>query len=174
MLRVDSNYVLITARPSGTPPFHIEWADGLTSSSIVVPIQDLAADIAIDVKVTDANGNSTELIQTVRMQNGIVDACYFPISLQSFPVTNQSPEAFSGDLKIVYVDEAGEKWKSTGGIQPLESIANINDVSYFGISPNEINTYKVNMPLRVLLTNESTGESKWFESDISLPLGYLD
>jgi hypothetical protein len=169
----SGRYVILTAKPDGVGPFQIQWADGPTSSSVVIPIQNLTTDIAVDVTVTDINGNSTELLQNVRLQDGIVDVCYYPISVSSTTLTDYSTALAAGDLEVIHIDEAGAQWRSTGAIQPAESFAQVNSVDYFSLSPGGFPAYKVSLSLKVLLTNVDTGESRWFEtSDLTLPLGH--
>lgn len=170
---VDGRYVKLTVVPEGTPPFQIDWEDGPSTSSIVVAAASPVQDIYAQVTVTDANGNRAELMQTVRLDSTIVDACYYPIAIESHSFTDYSAGIAAGDLEVVHVDEAGSEWRSTKTIQPGESHAEIHEVSYYGLSPEGWPTYKAAMSIHVLLANSSTGETRWFDaSDIVLPLSH--
>ncbi|HEY3385538.1 MAG TPA: hypothetical protein VGK46_03445, partial [Saprospiraceae bacterium] len=107
--RVEGQYVSLSVRPQGTPPFKYQWYNEATSQSIVVRLQDSfsVADIYAGVIVTDALGNRAELLQTIRYQDGIVDACYFPINLSSQLVDNTLASNFANHVEITYVDEQG-------------------------------------------------------------------
>ena len=169
----SGRYVVMTAVPEGTPPFKIEWADGPSDASEVVAVGEMMQDIYADVTVTDGNGNSTELAQTVRFQDSIVDVCYFPINLASTPFTDYSAALAAGDVEIIYRDTDGNEWRSTHSVQPAESIVQIKDVSYYGPSPTGLPTYKTSLAVHVQLTNPSTGESRWFDSDdLVMPLAH--
>jgi hypothetical protein len=169
----SGRYVVLTAVPEGTPPFHIQWQDGPSTSTQVVAAANLIQDIYADVTVTDANGNRAELVQTVRLQDSIVDACYYPINMVSTPFTDYAASLAAGDVEIIYRDANGEEWKSTKGVQPAESNMQIQDVSYYGIAPSGLPAYKTSLSVHVLLTNASTGESRWFDADdVVLPLAH--
>ncbi len=152
--------ISLMVRPEGTPPFRIEWFEGSTSSSIVLPIQDSTGEIYVGVTVTDALGNRSELNQTIRLQNGIVDACYFPIDLISTPVPYVSSTFAADKVEIIYTDQDGAEWGSTFGIQSANSFMSIGDIKYFGLSPMTQAAYKVQLNMSVELFNGTTGESK--------------
>ncbi len=157
----NNSYVHLKVRPEkGTPPFQFQWADGSINSGIVLPLQGAESEVYADVKVTDALGNFTELKQTVRIQNGMVDACYFPISLISEPVNNASPYFAAGKAEIIYTDDLGDEWRSTGGVQPAQSSLTITDIAYFGLSPMDQATYKTQLNVIVELYNMTSGESR--------------
>jgi len=157
----DPRTISLTVRAEkGTPPFQVEWFDGHTSTSIVLPLQDSTVEIYAGVMVTDALGNRSELNQTIRLQNGIVDACYFPIDLISTPVPYVSSSFAADKVEIIYTDQDGVEWSNTSGIQPVNSNLSIGDVQYFGLSPLNEPAYKVALNLSVQLFNAITGESK--------------
>jgi len=169
----SGRYVVMTAVAEGTPPFKYEWADGPSEASEVVSVGTSMQDIYADVTVTDANGNRAELAQTVRFQDSIVDVCYFPINMTSTPFTDYSAALAAGDVEIIYRDTDGSEWRSTHAEQPAESNMQIKEVSYYGLSPNGLPTYKTSLSVHIQLTNSSTGESRWFDSDdIVLPLAH--
>src|SRR5687767_2262732 len=101
----DSQVVSLTVRPQGTAPFDIKWSNGSTSSTIVIPFHGNVSEIYASVRVTDALGNWSALDQLIRVQNGNLDACYFPINLISTPVINSSPALFANKVEIIYTDE---------------------------------------------------------------------
>lgn len=169
----NGNYVVLTAVPEGTPPFHIEWEDGPSTSSLVVAVSNLVHDIHADVTVTDANGNRAELVQTVRLQDSIIDACYYPINITSTPFTNHSSALASGNVEVVHIDNNGEEWRSTKTEQPSDAFLQILEVIYYDIAPSGLPAYKTSLSIHVLLTNTTTGESQWFTSDnVVLPLSH--
>ena len=153
-------YLRLTVRPQGTPPFTFDWSDGFHSSSILMPVQDSLSEVYASVTVTDANGNQTELNQTIRIQNGIVDACYFPIELNSQPISDNSPFLSGGKMEISYTDASGEIWRSTAGLQDANSFVSIDQVDNYGLSPLDQQAYKTVLSLSVKLFNESTGEAR--------------
>jgi hypothetical protein len=153
-------YLRLTVRPQGTPPFTFDWSDGFHSSSILMPVQDSLSEVFASVTVTDANGNRTALNQTIRIQNGIVDACYFPIELESQPIFDHSPFLTGGKMEISYSDADGETWSSSAGIQDPGSYISIAQVDNYGLSPLDQQTYKAVISLSVQLYNQSTGEAR--------------
>jgi len=168
----DERWVKLTVHPEGTSPFNIEWANGESSQNILVPfLQDSINEIFASVKVTDANGNFSDLKQTIRLQNGVVDACYFPITLMSESVNNSTPDFTAGKARITYTDENGIEWSSTAGVQSPQSFMNITNVDFFGLSPIGQTAHKVDLSTTVQLFNRSTGESKWLVlQNVTLPL----
>jgi hypothetical protein len=63
--------------------------------------------------------------------------------------------------------------ENTAGAQTSESSMLIHEVGYYGFAPSGLPAYKVDLSVKVLLTNASTGESQWFESqDVVLPLSH--
>ncbi len=169
----DARTVSVSIRPeSGTPPYKTEWFNGSTSQSIILQIQDVAVDLYVGVTVTDALGNRSELSQKIRVQDSIVDACYFPISLVSVPVPNTSSSVTSGKVEIIYIDDSGVEWSSTSGMQPSTSELLINDVQFFGSSPMNQPSYKTQLNTSVTLFN-AAGDSKVLElQDVSLALSH--
>lgn len=158
-------HVSLTVKPEGTPPFQIAWFNESTSATIVLPVQDSLSEIYAGVTVIDALGNKSILNQTVRIQNGNVDACYFPISLTSNSVNNANPEFTSDRVEIIYREENGNIWKSTRGIQPVSTRMTISDVQYFDLSLVNQPTFKTNLSFSVTLFNTVTGESRILTSD---------
>ncbi len=169
----DARTVSLTIRPeSGTPPYKTEWFNGSSNQSIILQIQDTAVDLYASVTVTDALGNRSELSQKIRVQDSIVDACYFPISLVSVPVTNTSSSVTSGKVEIIYTDDNGVEWSSTSGMQPSTSAMFISDVQFFGTSPMNQPSYKTQLNTSVTLFN-AAGESKVLEiEDASIALSH--
>lgn len=169
----SARHVSLTVKPQGTPPFQIKWANGETSSVIVLTLQDSTAEIYAGVKVTDALGNYSVLSQHIQIQNGVVNACYFPISLISQPVTSTAPSFTADKVEIVYIDENNVEWKSTGGVQSLNASMIITDVVYYGLSPFEAQpAYKVSFSMQVDLFN-ALGEVKTLlTQNAAIPLSH--
>jgi len=163
----DPRTISLMVRPEGTAPFKIEWFNGSTSSSIVLPLQDTDVEIYASVTVTDALGNRSELNQSIRVQDGVVDACTFPISLKSVLRPSTAASDFADRVEIIYTDENDVAWKSISGIQPLSSFLTISDVEYFGLSPMNQAAYKISLLLSVELFNQFTGEAKHLETALS-------
>ena len=162
----------LSVRAEGTPPFQFQWYNESTSPSIVIPVRDTVAEIYAAVKVTDALGNSANLVQSVRLQNGVVDACYFPILLSSTPVPHGT-SSHADRVGIVYVDELGQEWRSDLKAQPEESGLFIDTVTSYGLSPQQQPAYIVEGSVSALLVNAITGESKLFtSSQLSLALSH--
>ncbi|MDZ4748443.1 MAG: hypothetical protein SH808_08125 [Saprospiraceae bacterium] len=167
----NPNYVSLSVRPQGTPPFQIEWFNESTSSTIVIPVQDSTAEIYASLNVTDALGNRSHLSQTIRVQDLAVDACYFPITLLSTPIENSSPAVVANRAEISYRDEEGVLWSSSFGVQPGDSKMLIDQISAYGLSPDNLQTYLVDLSITAQLFNEITGESRLFQSQrLSIPL----
>ena len=169
----DSRTLSVTVRPEmGTPPFRVQWLDDSEGSSILLYHQDSIVEFYVNVMVTDALGNISELNQTIRLQDGIVDACYFPITLISTPVENTSPSLLAGRVEIIYTDVNGIEWSSTSGVQPPASFMNIGATEYFALSPENQPAYKASLALSVELFNLA-GESKLFEAqDVVIALSH--
>lgn len=171
--RETPDYVSLTVRPEGTPPFQIEWFNEATSSSIVIPLQDSVAEIYAGVTVIDALGNWSHLSQTIRVQDAAVDACYFPISLLSIPIGNSSSSVIANRVEITYRDEVGGLWSSTFGAQPAYSTVFIDQVTAYGLSPDLQQTSLVDARMTALLYHETTGESRLFQTQrLSIPLSH--
>ncbi len=169
----NGRYIVLTAVPDGTPPYQIQWADGPSGSTIVVAAATPTQNIFANVSVTDANGNHAQLAQTIRLQDSIVDACYYPINIVSTPYTDHSLALAAGDVEISYMDGDGEVWSSTRGMQPEESYLQIHEVGYYELAPSGLPAYKTSLSFHVLLTNSATGESRWFDSDNAvIPLSH--
>ncbi|HSF88189.1 MAG TPA: hypothetical protein VLA46_02165, partial [Saprospiraceae bacterium] len=64
-----ADYLSLTVKPEGTPPFQVEWFNDSTSSTIVIPVQGGVAQVYAGVQVTDALGNRSQLSQTIRIQD---------------------------------------------------------------------------------------------------------
>lgn len=169
----DSTTVSLTIKPeSGTPPFQVQWFDETGTSSILLHHAESKAEFFVNVLLTDALGNRSELHQTIRVQGSIIDACYFPISLVSTPVPDFSPLNLNDKVEIIYTDENGIEWSSTSGIQPVSSFLNIGNVEYFGLSPANQPSYKTGLNLSVRLFN-SAGDSKSLEArDMTIALSH--
>jgi hypothetical protein len=166
-------YVSLTVKPQGTPPFHVEWFNDSTSSTIVVPVQGGVAQIYAGVQVTDALGNRSQLSQTIRVQDLAVDACYFPITLTSTPIENSAPGVVANRGEITYRDEDGVLWSSSFGAQPSNASIFIDQISPYGISPELQPAYLVDVTITALLYHESTGESRLFQTQrLSIPLSH--
>ncbi len=158
----NPRYLNLKVIPTGTAPFQVLWSNGATTQNRVIALQDSVAEVFADVLVTDALGNSSRLSQTIRVQNSSVDACYFPISLTSTPTLDASLGNFENRVAIQYIDDVGEVWSSSAGIQPDQSQWIIQDKIYYGISPFGEDAYQVDMTANLLLFNENTGEQKVF------------
>ena len=170
---LEGRYLVLNAVSQGTPPFQVHWSDGPTSLSTVVALGNSTQDVYAEVTVTDANGNVAELAQTIRVQDSIIDVCYYPINITSTPFSDLSGDLAAGDVEIIYIDGDGVEWKSTKGVQTSESSMLIHEVGLYGIAPSGLQAYKIDLSVKVLLTNASTGESRWFESnDVVLPLSH--
>lgn len=168
------NYVSLTVRTEGTPPFQIEWFNEAISSSIVIPVQDSVAEIYAGVTVTDALGNRSQLSQTIRVRDFAVDACYFPISLMSTPIENSSSSVVANRAEITYRDEDGVLWSSSFGAQPVSSTMFIDQITPYGMSPELQQAYLVEVRISAMLFHESTGESRLFQTQrLSIPLSHL-
>ena len=168
----NPRYMSLSVRAEGTPPFQFQWFNESTSPSIVIPVRDTVAEIYAAVTVTDALGNRANLVQTVRLQNGVVDACYFPILLSSTPVPHGT-SSHADRVEIVYVDELGQEWRSDLKAQPEESGLFIDTVTSYGLSPQQQPAYIVEGSVSALLVNAITGESKLFtSSQLSLALSH--
>ena len=169
----NPRYLSLNLKPTGTGPFEVLWSNGATTFSRVIPLQDSVAEVYAQVTVTDALGNSSELAQTIRVQNGIVDACYFPIQLESHPKLDNASSLFENRVEIQYTDESGVLWSSSGVVQPAEAQFIINDKSEYGLSPSNEASYLVEMTADVVLFNQITGESKVFKANrLSLALSH--
>ncbi len=167
------NYVSLSVRPEGTPPFQIEWFNEDTSFSIVIPVQDSVVEIYAGVTVTDALGNRSQLSQTIRVQDSAVDACYFPITLLSSPIENNSSSIVANRAEISYRDQDGVLWSSSLGVQPGNSKIFIDQVSTYGLSPDNQQTFLVDLSITAQLFNEITGKSRLFQTQrLSIPLSH--
>jgi hypothetical protein len=162
--QANQTYVSLSVRPEGTPPFKYQWFNEASTPSIVVPVRDNTDELYVGVIVTDALGNRADLVQTIRLQDTIIDPCYFPISLTSSIVDNTLASHFADRVEITYTDDAGIEWRSRGGIQPENSLVIIDAVSGYGLSPLGQETSLVDGRIKALLFNAQTGESKWFET----------
>lgn len=167
------DYVSLTVRPEGTPPFQVEWFNESTSSTIVVPVQGGVAQIYAGVQVTDALGNRSQLSQTIRVQDLAVDACYFPITLLSTPIENSSTSIVANRAEISYRDQDGVLWSSSLGVQPGNSKIYIDQVSTYGLSPDNQQAFLVDLAITAQLFNEVTGKSRLFQTQkLSIPLSH--
>lgn len=168
----NPRYVSLSVRAEGTPPFQFEWYNESTSPSLVVPIQDTVAEIFAAVTVTDARGNRSDLIQSVRVANGVVDACYFPIMLSSAAIPHGS-DSRTDRVGIVYQDENGDIWTSDGGPQSDEAGLIIDTVTPYGYAPDQKPAYLIEARVQATLYNFNTGASRFFTtSRLSLALSH--
>ncbi|MEP6646671.1 MAG: hypothetical protein ABJC12_06255 [Saprospiraceae bacterium] len=158
----DSRTVSLNVVPEmGHAPFQIQWFDQSSDKSILLYHQDTDAEFYVGVIVTDAVGNSTVINQSIRLQDTILDECYFPISVQSVPVPNTDPSTLFNRAEIIYTDENGVEWSTSSGSQQQTPLVLIRDVTYFGLSPLHQPTYKVTLDINVELFN-TAGVSKTF------------
>ena len=166
-------YVGLSVRPEGTPPFTYEWFNDAATQSIVVPVTDSVAEIYAGVKVTDALGNTSELRQKVRVQNGVVDACYFPVSLTSIPLTFPAELVLPDKVEVVYTDTQGDLWRSSSGMQLPGYQTVIHSVTPYGFAPDGKKAYLLECSMQVLLYNEKNGEAKLFTTEqLSIALSH--
>lgn len=161
---IDNEYLKLTVRPEGTPPFDIKWFNDSTSSTIVLPIQDSLFEMFASVTVTDALGNQSSLSQSIDVRSGNLNACSFPIELSSIPVSNTDPIQFADKVEIIYRDQEGNIWSSAAGPQDNNSALSILSVESIGLSPMGQPTYKTQLQFGVRLFNTITGEAKYFSS----------
>ena len=169
----NPSYMSLNLKAQGTPPFKVEWFNGSTSSSIVIPLQNSFAEIYASVTVTDALGNRSQLAQSIQMLNGNIDACYFPISLTSESSVNTSALTDADRIEIVYKDADGVTWRSSAGVQPLQAKVTIDQVSANGLSPLGQLSYLVDMSVNAYLFDAATGNSKYFATErLSVALSY--
>jgi hypothetical protein len=161
----SARYMSLSVRPQGTPPFQIQWFNEATSPSIVIPLQDSIAEIYAGVTVIDALGNRADLSQSIRLQDMVVDPCYFPINLVSTPIENTTPPVTADKVEISYWDEDGVEWNSASGIQPTEASVTIDAVNTYGVSPSGQPAYLVETRVKAQLFNTQTGEARWFETN---------
>lgn len=168
-----ADYLSLTVKPEGTPPFQVEWFNESTSSTIVIPVQGGVAQVYAGVQVTDALGNRSQLSQTIRIQDFAVDACYFPITLLSTPIENSASSVVANRVEITYRDEEGVLWSSSFGSQPSDSVIFIDQVTAYGLSPELQQAYLVDVRVSALLYHEHSGEARLFQTQrLSLPLSH--
>lgn len=160
----NPSYMSLNLKAQGTPPFNVEWFNGSTSSSIVIPLQDSLAEIYASVTVTDALGNRSQLAQSIQMLNGQVDGCYFPISLSSESADHTTPIMDADRVEVVYTDADGVEWRSSAGIQPLQANVRIDQISSYGLSPQGQPSYLVDLSVNAYLFDAVTGNSKYFST----------
>lgn len=160
----NDRHLILTIRPSGTPPFQYEWFTEAITQNIVIPIQDSISEVYATVKVTDSLGNRTQLSQTIKVQYGLVDACYFPIDLTSEVIENTSTSVYADNMEVVYTDETGTSWSTSGGIQPSASRVTIDAIQGYGLSPFDQPASLVDLTAKMMLYSEVTGEGRWFET----------
>ncbi len=166
-------HLVLYARPQGTGPFQIDWFNETIGSNVVIPIFDSSAVVYAGLKVTDARGNTTELTQTIRVRNGIVDACYFPISMSSTLIENNAPHWFADKMEIAYIDPQGHVWRTIDGIQEQDASLSITEVIAYeqSLFPNKV--YKVSLQAKVRLFNAESGQSRVLEiTHLRLPLSH--
>jgi len=161
----NPRYMSLNLKAQGTPPFTVEWFNGSSSSSIIIQLQDTVVDIHAGVTVTDALGNRSQLSQTIRLQNGNVDPCYFPVSLTSVPSENTSILADADRVEILYTDADGVVWRSSAGVQPFQSKVIIEEIGNYGLSPSSQPAYVVGLSVNAYLFDAVTGNSKYFTTE---------
>lgn len=170
-----SNFLSLLVRPQGSFPFSVEWMNGANTNSILLPLSDSSSTVYANVRVTDANNNKMEISQSIIIRDGFVDACFYPIAIESIPFTNMSLALAAGDMEIVHIDADGQEWRSTAGIQPADMIAVIGERESYEDSPFGEKSVIVTLDVKVQLTNPATGESRVFQANqIKLPFGYKD
>ena len=161
----DLQFLSLNVKPQGTPPFQYLWYNNSTASAIVIPLTDSASVVHAEVMVTDALGNSTFLQQTIKLQDGVVDACYFPIEFTSQVYEGSPASTLAGRVALEYRDANGNIWRSNDGIQPPDSYFIIDEVAYYDNSPFGDTAYTVDGRAKVWLFNSLSGESKLFETN---------
>lgn len=161
----NPRFMSLNLKAQGTPPFQVQWFNESTSSSVVIPLQDTVAEIYASVSVTDALGNRSQLSQSIRLSNGFVDACYFPISLSSEPSSQTSPIADADRVEIIYKDADGVEWRSSSDIQPLQAKMTIDQISGYGLSPLSQPSYLVDLSVNAYLFDAAGGKAKYFTTD---------
>lgn len=166
------SHVRLTVHPEGTAPFRFLWTNGDTTQNTLMPLQGNVYEIFAGVKVIDGNGNYAQLNQTIRIQNNIVDACFFPISLISEQVNNLSPFINAGKIEIIYTDTNSVVWKSGNGIQPIASSVGIQNIEYYGLSPAQQQAYTIELKATVTLFNTSGDSMVLVLDEATIPLSY--
>lgn len=161
----NPRYLSLRVKPTGTAPFTVLWSNGSAAQTIVIPLQDTVAEIYASVLVEDALGNRSQLAQMIRLQNDMVDACYFPIELSSELVVNGSIASRQNRVEIAYTDEDGVIWTTKDGIQKPDSKVVIEQVSYYGPSPSGQASFMVELTVDALLYDASSGLAKEFKSE---------
>ncbi|MEO6132054.1 MAG: hypothetical protein ABIQ02_09405 [Saprospiraceae bacterium] len=160
----DDQTVSVNVNPEmGTPPFRVVWFDSSTTQTVLLYHQDNKAEFYVGVTVTDALGNRAELNQSLRIQDAVIDPCYFPISLISTAVPNISSSTLDDKVEIIYTDEDGIEWSSSSGVQQMTPICVITDVQYFGLSPSHQPAYKVVLNVSVQVFN-AAGQAQLFQA----------
>ena len=171
-LENDTLIRLVVQPEQGTPPFTYRWSNGFTTASMFLPLQNAISEVYANVTVTDALGNFTILSQTIRIQNGNVDACYFPISLKSEAIINSSLGFAAGKVEIIYRDENGIEWRSTSGQQSTGSSLIISEVEIYGLSPASQDAFKIGLSTIVELFNSAGESMTLILQDAVIPLSH--
>jgi hypothetical protein len=164
---LDTGFVKLTVRPRGKGPFTYEWYHGQTTSSILVPIQTDMVDVLAGVTVRDSAGNSATINQLVRVQDGLIDPCFFPIEIQTIALPADYANAFADRTRIRMTDDSGNEWSSALTGQPSDAYFEILSVTPYADSPAGEPAYKVEIAMRALLQNPATGETRWLQTDRS-------
>lgn len=155
-----SRFISLNLKLTGTPPFEISWSNDAVTSSIVVPLHDTSVVVYASVTVKDGRGNTSKLKQTIRVKNGSIDPCYFPVSVESVDL-NSVPglDNLDGHMDIIYRDESGRIWTTSGGGQINDASISIEEVTEYFKSPLGQQAYEVALKINAALFEEHTGVS---------------
>ena len=97
----------------------------------------------------------------------------FPITLLSTPIENSSTSIVANRVEISYRDQDGVLWGSSLGVQPGNSKIYIDQVSTYGLSPDNQQAFLVDLAITAQLFNEVTGKSRLFQTQkLSIPLSH--
>jgi hypothetical protein len=164
---LDTGFVKLTVRPRGNGPFTYEWYHGQTTPSILVPIQTDMVDVLAGVTVRDASGNSSRINQLVRIQDALIDPCFFPINISTEAIPREYAETYANRTAIRWTDESGLEWSTATVEQPSDAYFEILSVTPYADSPAGDPAYKVEIAMRALLQHPATGETRWLQTDRS-------
>ena len=164
---LDTGFVKLTVRPRGNGPFAYEWYHGQTTQSILVPIQTDMIDVLAGVTVRDSAGNSATINQLVRVQEGFIDPCFFPIDIQTEAIPADYGTAYADKTAVRMIDAAGHEWSSAAVDQPSDAYFEILSVTPYADSPAGAPAYTVEIAMRALLQDPATGETRWLQTERS-------
>lgn len=159
----NPGFIRLMAKPTGTPPFEYLWMFGDSTQTTFVPINSGVTDVYASVKIVDGVGNMTELSQLVKISDGAVDPCFFPIDIKSTRVPAPFEAALADKVAIHITDASGDVWSSTQVLQDEKSHFSIFSVEEYLVAPNDQLSYKVMFTGKILLRNEETNEVKLLE-----------